>query len=134
MKLSQFLTLKAVLSLGFGVALVLAPASLLSLYGVSLDPAGGYLARLLGVDLIGIGLVCWVAKNAVESELVQALILVLFAADAIGCVVVVWGQLAGVLNALGWVNVAIWLFLTLGLGYFRFVKPSVARAVRTDTT
>ena len=57
MKLSQFLTLKAVLSLGFGVALVLAPASLLSLYGVSLDPAGGYLARLLGVDLIGIGLV-----------------------------------------------------------------------------
>jgi hypothetical protein len=125
MELSQFLTLKAVLSLGFGIALVLAPASLLSMYGVSLDPVGGYLARLLGVDLIAIGFVCWAAQGAVENQLVPRLILALFAADAIGSVVIVWGQLAGVLNALGWVNVVIWLFLTLGLGYFRFLRPSV---------
>ena len=79
--------------------------------------------------MIAIRLVCWAAKGADESELVQRLILGLFAADAIGSVMIVWGQLAGVLNALGWVNVAIWMFLTLGLGYFRFLKPSVSRAV-----
>jgi hypothetical protein len=88
---------------------------------------------LLGVDLIGIGAVCWAVKGAVENELVQGLILALFFADTIGFVVIVWGQLAGVLIALGWVNVAIWLFLTLGLGYFRSVGLSVSRTEWTET-
>jgi hypothetical protein len=30
------------------------------------------------------------------------------------------------MNALGWITVAIWLFLALGLGYYRFLAPSTA--------
>ena len=32
----------------------------------------------------------------------------------------------GIANALGWVNVAIYLLLGLGYAYFQFMKPSAA--------
>jgi hypothetical protein len=80
------------------------------------------LARLLGVELIGVGLVCMAAKGTVATELVRKLVLALFVVDTIGLVVTLWGQLAGVLSALGWFKVLVGLFLTLGLGYFSLLE------------
>jgi hypothetical protein len=37
--------------------------------------------------------------------------------------VAVLGQVSGVVNALGWLTVAVYLFYALGYGYFQFVKP-----------
>lgn len=43
--------------------------------------------------------------------------------DSIGLVLALVGQVLDIFNALGWVIVAIWLLLVLGLGYFRFLQP-----------
>jgi len=123
MKLSSFLVVKAVISLVLGIAFALAPAAVMSLSGVTLDPGGTLVARYLGASLIGIGLICWLDRNADRAAL-QGITLALFIADTIGFIVALLGQLSGLTNAIGWVNVAVWLFLAVGLGYFRFLKPN----------
>jgi hypothetical protein len=88
-----------------------------------LTGSGVFIARLFGVDMLGIGFVCWFIRKA-SGKLVSDIILGLFVADAIGSVVILSGQLSGMMNILGWINVGVWLFLTLGLGYFYFVKTT----------
>lgn len=122
MKLGTFLTIKAAISFIFGTSSLLAPAQLLSMYGVALDPFGVNISRLLGVTLLGIGFICWFTRNAAYSELRQGILLSLFIADTLGFIVDLLSQLSGVESGLGWMNVAIWFFLALGLGYFRFIQ------------
>jgi hypothetical protein len=126
MKLSTFLAVKAVISLVFAIAFVLIPATYLSWGGVTLDAAGTCMARFFGVGLLGIGLVCWFLRSAADSEARQGILLSLFITDTVGFIVNLLAQLSGLWNALGWINVAIWLLLALGLGYFRFLKPSAS--------
>jgi hypothetical protein len=96
-----------------------------SLYGITLDAGGIMMTRFLGACLIGIGLICWLDREA-DPEALQGITLALCIGDTVGFLVALLGQLSGLLNALGWVNVVIWLLLALGLGYFRFLKPSAS--------
>jgi len=122
MKLSSFLLVKAIISLLFGIGFILIPVSVWSIYGVTTDLAGLFSTRFFAALLIGVGLICWLARNA-DPNALKGITLSLFIADAIGFIVALIGQLSGVMNALGWIVVAIWLFLALGLGYYRFLKP-----------
>lgn len=123
MKLGSFLAIKAVISLVFGLLFALLPAVAMSLYGVQLDAAGIVMARYFGACLIGIGLICWLNRSG-DAQLLQNITLSLCIADTIGFIVALMAQLSGLINALGWINVIIWLLLALGLGYFRFLKPA----------
>ena len=123
MKLSNFLVVKAVISLAFGITFALVPATVMPLYGATLDPIGTLMTRFLGACLIGIGLICWLDRSA-DPQALRGITLALCVGDTVGFIAALLGQLSGVMNALGWVNVAIWLFLAVGLGYFRFLKPS----------
>jgi len=123
MKLSLFLVIKAVISLLFGVLLAVIPAQLMVIFGSTLDPSGVLMARLVGALLIGIGLLCWLSRNKTEDSL-QDIVLSLFVADTLGFLVVLMGQLSGLMTSLGWLIVLIWLLLAAGLGYFRFIKSS----------
>ncbi len=123
MKLGNFLVVKAVISLAFGITVALVPAAVMPLYGATLDPIGTLMTRLLGACLIGIGLICWLDRSA-DPQALRGITLALCVGDTVGFIAALLGQLSGVMNALGWVNVVIWLFLAVGLGYFRFLKPS----------
>jgi len=76
------------------------------------------LAREYEAALFGILLLTWFARNAAESDARRAIILALFVYDAIGFVVTLFAGLAGVLNLLGWSVPLIYLFFTIGFGYF----------------
>jgi hypothetical protein len=125
MKISSFLMLKAIISLAFGISFAVIPAVVWPIYGVTLDPSGIMITRFLGACLLGIGLICWVTRNADFSTL-KGIILSLCIADTIGFIIALSAQLSGIVNTLGWINVAIWLLLALGLGYFRFLKPGTS--------
>jgi hypothetical protein len=51
--------------------------------------------------------------------------LAIFVGDTIGFIVALLAQLAGTVNALGWLIVALYLLLALGFGYFQFSKPTL---------
>ena len=123
MKLSNLMVINTVVALVFGIAFVLIPAQTISLYGVTADSALKYVGQLLGAALIGYGVLTWWAKNVSESQARRAIVLALLVGDGIGFIVAFIGQLAGVVNTLGWSVVAIYLLLALGYGYFQFVKP-----------
>ena len=126
MTLRNLFIVNAIIALGFGASLVVAPASLLSLYGVTLSPAGILVARLLGTEFLGICVLTTFARNATDTDARRAIVLALFISDAIAFIVALAAQLAGVPNALGWSIVVIYLLLALGYGYFQFLKPGAS--------
>ena len=124
MKLSTLMVVKAIVCLGFGILLVAIPGLLMSLYGVTLDEGGILMARLYGASLLGNLMLTWLSRNDPGSEALRAAVLGLFVYDAVGLIVALVAVLSGVMNALGWSVVAIYLLFTVGYGYFQFVKPS----------
>ncbi|HEM61494.1 MAG TPA: hypothetical protein ENO24_04315 [Chloroflexi bacterium] len=107
----------AVVSVPFGIGSVLAPHLFLSLFGGTLGPAGALMMRHGGAWLIGIGLLTWFTRNAAESQAGRGITLALLIAYLIALVASVLGQLAGVLNLLGWMPVVIQAFFAAGFGY-----------------
>jgi hypothetical protein len=126
MKFKTLMVIKAVVCLVFGIPLVVLPGALLSFLGTTIGPGGTFTAREYGAALFGNLMLTWHARNAGESDARSAIILALFVYDAIGFVVSLLAQLSGVLNPLGWFIVVVYLFFTLGFGYFLIVKPSVS--------
>ena len=123
MKLSNLLVVAAALGAVFGVGFVVASGPLLSIYGITLDKAGTLVAQLFGAALISLASLNWLARNVTDPTARQAVVLGNLAGDAVGFVVILLGQLAGIANALGWSNVAIYLLLALGFAYVQFMEP-----------
>jgi len=116
-----FLVFKSIISLIDGIALVVVPIAYMNLVELYLGDTGILMARFFGALLIGVGLICWFSRGGTRKT-VGGTLLALFVADTLGFLIALKGQLAGLMNALGWVIVAIWLILALGLAYFRFLK------------
>ena len=123
MKLSTFLIIKAIVCWVFGIGYALIPVTVGTMYAINLDSDGVLMSRFFAALLIGIGLILWLLRNA-DWNVLKVITLSLCIADTLGFIIALVGQLAGVMNGLGWIIVAIWFLLALGLGYFRFLKPA----------
>lgn len=126
MKFKTLMVIKAVVCLGFGPLLLFLPGPLLTLLGSSFGPGAALTAREYGAALVGNLMLTWFARNAEESVARRAIILDLFVYDAIALVATLLIQLSGGLNLLGWGIVAIYLFFTVGFGYFLLPQKKVA--------
>jgi hypothetical protein len=120
--LKNLLMVAAVIGAAFGVAFVVASGPLLAIYGITLDKAGTLVAQLFGALLIGVAVLNWFARDVTDPEARQAVVFGNLSGDAIGFVVILIGQLAGIANSLGWVNVAIYLLLAVGFAYVQFMQ------------
>ena len=101
-------------------------AWLLNLLGSTYCQGSALTAREYGAALIGNLLLTWLARNAEVSVTRLAIIWNLFIYDAIALVVTLTIQLSGGLNVLGWGIVAVYLFFTLGFGWFLLPKAKIA--------
>jgi hypothetical protein len=122
MKRSTFMAIAAVLAVVFGLGFILVPEQLMSIYGITLETAGQWIGRYLGSAFIGIAVLTWFARDAEPGEGLRAVVLGDFVASVLGLVVAILNAITGTGNALVWSNVVIYLFLTVGFGYFRFVE------------
>jgi len=125
MKVHGFLKLKSVVSILFGLCMLLFYDVLMPIYGITLNQSGAMMTQWTGATFIGIGLICWFASQADSSELLKGIIVSLFICDTSGFIVSFMGQIGGVANMLGWSTVATWLFFAMGLGYYRFVSKDI---------
>lgn len=128
MNFKNLMIIKALVSLAFGILLLAIPDILLSILGASLGAGGMYTAREYSAALFGNMLLCWFAKDAAESDARKAIIIALFVYDLIGFIVTTITVIVGILNPLGWLIVFVYLFFTVGFGYYLF-KPPVAKVV-----
>ena len=118
MKFKTLMIIKAVVCLGFGPLLLFVPEWLLNLLGTQFGPGASLTAREYGAALIGNLLLTWLARNSEDSVARRAIIWNLFVYDAIALIATLAIQLTGGLNVLGWGIVAVYLFFTIGFGYF----------------
>ncbi len=123
MKLSNLLILNAVIAIAFGLAFLLFPASVLSLYGAAPGAQINLTAQFFGVELIHVGLLAWLIRNVADGLAQRAIILSFLIGDAFGLVIALIGTISGVLNPLGWSAVVIYAVLSLGYAYFQFMRP-----------
>ena len=123
MKLSTLMVANALIAAIFGVGFVVVPGQVMSFYGPEVTPPLEYVAQLFGAALVAFAVLTWTAKNAPDSDARRAILLAMFVGDCVGFVVSLIGQLGGVMNALGWSTVVIYLLLAVGFGYFCFVQP-----------
>ena len=119
MKLSTWLTISAVLYGGFGLGLLVIPALFMAAYGVALDEGGQLMARILGSALLAFMLIFWWSRQA-AVETVQPLLRASLLYNIVDFFVVLFATLAGVFSVMGWVPVALHIFLSAGFGYFVF--------------
>ena len=123
MKLQTLFIINTIVCLVFGLAFVLAPVQTISLYGS--DVVGGqlkYMGQLFGSALLTFSVMSWLAKDASESKARGAIVLSFIIGDLVGFILALINQIGGVVNAMNWSTVAIYLLLALGFGYFQFVK------------
>jgi hypothetical protein len=126
LKFQTLMIIKAVVCLGLGLPILIAPVFLYSLFGAALNPGGVFAAREYGASLIGNLMLTWFARNSVDSEPRRAIALALCVYDAIGFVITLMAQFSGVLGPLGWFAALIYLFFAVAFGFFIMPEKKAA--------
>ena len=122
MRLTLTLTVTAIGSLLFGLAYLLVPNSLASLYGLTLDPSSQY-PRAFGSALFGFAAVLWLGRKVTTGPALRAILVGSFVASLTGLIVALIQALDPAGNALEWSTVVIYFLLSLGFGDFVFRTP-----------
>jgi hypothetical protein len=106
----------------FGLAFLVAPSQLVALYGVTLTPATEVIGRIAGSVILGFAIVFWGARDGNAADTLKAAMMGGLVANALDALILLHATATGLLNALGWAQVAINGLLALGFGYFTFGK------------
>jgi len=123
MRLTLTMTVAAAGALLFGLAFLLVPANLLSLYAITLDPSNQYVARYFGSALLGLAAVNWLGRSVTSGPALRAILVGGFVVSITGLVVAIFELLNGAGNTLVWSTAAIYFLLSLGFGDFVFRTP-----------
>lgn len=116
----------AVVATLYGIILVIAPNTLMSMYrSEMLEGSGMYFAMLSGAMLLGWGVMNWAASNAPAIAEIHYVLLGNVVAEGIGLLVTLYRQLtyAGAPQS-GWLNVAIFLAFTALFGWLYMSSPA----------
>lgn len=124
MRLSTLLLAAGLLALVFGIGFLLAPRSLLPLYGVTPDPTVVLLARFFGAALVQLGLVLYLIRDVGDPRTQRGVVIGSFIGSLAGLVVALTAQFWGLVNSFGWSSVAIYGGLLLGYGSFVFGRST----------
>jgi ABC-type transport system involved in multi-copper enzyme maturation permease subunit len=114
----------AVVSIIYGLLVVLAPQQAVSLYNVELNPPGILVAHLFGSSLLGLGLLNWFAREFQDASVQKAVLTANLVSSTLGTIFSLIAQLGGVpgANALGWSTVVLYLLFALAFAYLRFMR------------
>jgi hypothetical protein len=122
MKLNSFLVLAAIVAAVFGVALLVVPSQLVSIYGVALTPATEVIGRIAGSTILGFAVIFWGIRNQSGAEALKAAMVAGFIANGLDALILLHATATGLLNAYGWAQTAINGLLAAGFAYFTFGK------------
>ena len=123
MRLTLTMTVAAAGAFLFGLAFLLVPTNLLSLYGVTLDASSLYVARYFGSALLGLAAVNWIGRSLKSGPGLSAILVGSLVASITGLVVSIFELLRGADNMFIWSTLAIYFLLSLGFGDFVFRTP-----------
>jgi hypothetical protein len=98
-------TASAIASVLYGLAALLAPNALASLFGTAIDTVAAYEGRLLGAAYIGYALVYFLTRGSADPVTRRAIAAANAVAWGVSFVVLALGQREGLSNTIGWTSV-----------------------------
>ncbi|MGD8402076.1 MAG: hypothetical protein PVJ21_00330 [Anaerolineales bacterium] len=123
MSYKNITTVASVVAFIFALGFIFMPAQLTGYYNIALSDGGVLIGRLFGAALFGFAVLNWYGRHYTDEQAQQGLAMANFAGDTVGFILTLLSQMNGAagVNALGWLNVLIYLLLALGFGYLRFI-------------
>ena len=125
MNTKNLLTFQAIVAILFGLTLIFVPKTLLGPYLTDpsdLNQVGQLLGSMYGAALIGIGVGCWVAREATHPK--SWLYAILFA-NGFNIYIYTEGIISGHFNSLLWSSLILVIVLALWAAYLLYVKKPV---------
>jgi hypothetical protein len=111
---------QALVDVLFGIPLVFATSTILSLYGLSTDRTGIFVSQWLGASFIALAWISWFARNWADNEPRRVLIRGAFIASVIGLVVSLMFQMGPGANTTTWAFVILPAIFVVGWGYYSY--------------
>jgi len=121
-KLRHLFTINLFIAIFFGLTCALFPIWVVKLYGLQSNPAAIWTTRLVGGSILGYATLMWFGRRVASADVRRAIAIALLVQDVVGLLASIEIQLGGLINALGWSNLVLYGFLTLGYGYFLFLR------------
>ena len=109
-------SMNGVVSIGYGIVGLVVPATLASVYGVEITDREGLILRSLSASYLGLGVLCWVARGLGDGAARRSIAIGALASWGLSLAVGLAGQVAGLVNTLGWSVVGLQLAFVLGWG------------------
>jgi len=123
-----FMTIATAVSVGSGLAGLLAPAQLAAVFGVKFDDVALSQARLLGTAYLGYAAIVWFGRDIRDAAAQRAIALGNFVSWTLGLVVTVVAIAAGLGSSQTWLLVALEVPFAAAWGYWTFADRSEATA------
>jgi hypothetical protein len=126
--LKWLFTLQALVDVLYGLPLIVASKTLLSIFGMSTDATGTYLAQFLGGVFLALGWISWTARDLADGEPRRAIVRASLVGSGVGFIVTLLFQLGGTPNPVGWLNVVLTALFTIGWAYFSYASMQTRTA------
>ena len=115
-----FMRIAAGVGVVTGLAALLAPAELATVFGVVLDDVGRSQTRLLGAAYIGYAAIVWMSRDVRDLTAQRAIALGNLLSWALSLIVAVAGLAAGLAGVQSWALVVLEVAFTAAWGYVAF--------------
>jgi hypothetical protein len=120
-----FASIAALLSLVNAVPVFVAPDTIASVYGATLDRQSLLLAQMLAASYLGYAVINWTTRGGSDVGSRRGIAAGNFVAWAIGTVIWTYAASTGLTNAVGWIVVGLTIIFALGWAYFSFADHGV---------
>ena len=118
--MKNLFTIALVVELLFGLGFIAIPGTLVGTFGVTLSDFGITLARLFGSAILGFAVLLWFGRQSSSPETHKAVLASMFTYWVISTIFALMGQLAGLMNVMGWGTVGLHFVLAIAFGYYLF--------------
>ncbi len=131
LRLRNLFIIHAVVMLVFAAGLLLAPKTMIGLFGLTVGTAVkpnasmNLVAQLFGAALVVPGLLSWFAATMEDAGAQRLAAISFLVFNILGFVVSLFvGMLPKLMTAGGWILVVVFLLFALGFAYFLFMRPA----------
>lgn len=110
----------------FGIGFLFAPALTMAPMGISLDETSSTFARLLGTLILSVPVLLYFARKSAGTEFKRGVIYSVFVYLLLSTILLLFTQLKGLMNDMGWAIVLLHLAFMIWFGYY-MIKPGESR-------
>ena len=122
------MTIAAGVSILGGLAALIAPAQMGTVFGITLDDAAVSQARLLGASYLGYAAIAWFGKDVADLAAVRAIAVGNMLSWAISAVITATIIVTGLAGAQAWVLVAVDAAFATAWAYFALAEQTTVAA------